>query len=127
MYYITYNPQTNRLIDISNDVPSNVEGTTVLFDEVDLVTQTWSPEILNFVPRTLDRMLTKLKFLERFTISERIYIRTLVDTDPIIDDIMQLIDLAEYVDLDDANTIAGLQYLMSINVINQTRYDEIIR
>ena len=59
--------------------------------------------------------LTKLEFLRRFTAEERIAIRA--STNPIIVDFMELLNLAENVRLDDADTIAGVNYLESIALL----------
>jgi hypothetical protein len=56
--------------------------------------------------------LTKLQFLERFTAQQRIAIRAARTSDPVIDDALQLLDLAENVQTDRADTQAWVQYLV---------------
>ncbi len=68
--------------------------------------------------------LTKLKFLNRFTMQERIVIRA--STDPIVADIMNLFDAAEYIDTQDVNTIQGIGYLNAIGIISNTRLAEVL-
>lgn len=68
--------------------------------------------------------LTKLQFLRRFTTQERIAIRG--STNPVIVDFMQLLDLALDVRLDDPDTVDGLHYLESLNLIGVGRAAEIL-
>lgn len=68
--------------------------------------------------------LTRVKFQNRFTLQERIAIRASVD--PIVVDILSLLDAAEYVDVDDAQTQQGIQYLAMIGLIVPARIGEIL-
>lgn len=68
--------------------------------------------------------LTKLKFLNRFTMQERIAIRS--STDPIVNDIMNLFDAAEYISISDINTIQGIGYLSMAGILSTNRVAEIL-
>lgn len=68
--------------------------------------------------------LTKLRFLNRFTMQERIAIRA--STDPIVNDIMQLFDAAEYISTTDSNTIQGIGYLNAVGVLSNPRMAEVL-
>lgn len=68
-------------------------------------------------------MITKLAFLNRFTLTERMAIRS--STDPIVADIMNLLEIAEYVNLTDPNTTQGVGYLAMVGVIAPNRVTEI--
>ena len=72
------------------------------------------PEIITPTPEPV-LIISKLEFLRRFTAEERIAIRA--STNPIIVDFMELLNLAENVRLDDADTIAGVNYLESIALL----------
>ncbi|MBP8282825.1 MAG: hypothetical protein KAX46_02760 [Chromatiaceae bacterium] len=53
--------------------------------------------------------LTQLAFLRRFTAAERIAIRA--STDAVVQDFLHLLGLAQDVRVDDADTVAGVNYL----------------
>ena len=61
--------------------------------------------------------ITKRAFLDRFTQAQRIAIRTARDSDPIVGDAMYMLDLADDVDLTNADTIAFVGYLAQANLI----------
>lgn len=61
--------------------------------------------------------LTRLEFLRRFTAAQRIAIRTAAQTNPIIADALQLLDLAQEVRLDDPDTLALAGYLVAVGLI----------
>ena len=67
--------------------------------------------------------LTQLAFLRRFTAQERIAIRS--SSDPVIIDFLHLVNLAQDVNLDDLDTVAGLAYLEAQQLIAQGRAAEI--
>jgi hypothetical protein len=68
--------------------------------------------------------LTKLQFLRRFSQAERIAIRDSMN--PIIVDFLKMLDLAQDVRLDDPDTIAGVGYLESLELIAAGRAAEIL-
>ena len=61
--------------------------------------------------------LSKLEFLRRFTAEERIAIRTRGKTNPIIEDFLAMLDLAESINIADLDTINAVHYLRSLNDI----------
>ena len=68
--------------------------------------------------------LTKLKFLNRFTMQERIAIRS--SADPIVLDIMNLFDAAEYISTQDTDTVQGIGYLAVVGILTNSRVAEIL-
>lgn len=104
-------------LNIPNISISEVDGTIP-----DLNTNTWNSELGEFVERT-DKV-TKLKFLSRFTLQERIAIRASID--PVVVDIMSLMEAAEYVSLVDPNTIQGIQYLALVGLLTSIRVQEVL-
>jgi len=60
------------------------------------------------------RLITVRAFLNRFTVTERITLRTVAETDPLINDMLEDLKLAAYVDLDDAGILPGLYYLAQL-------------
>lgn len=75
-----------------------------------------------FFPMT--RKLSALAFKQRMTGPERIAIRTAAATNPIIADFLDLLDTAGaggLIELDHADTIAGLGYLVSESLLTSQR------
>lgn len=69
--------------------------------------------------------LTRLDFLNRFTIEERITIRS--SSNPVVFDIMNLLEAAEFIDVKNPSTIQGVSYLVSIQLLTPTRAQEILK
>lgn len=68
--------------------------------------------------------LTQLNFLRRFTSQERITAKA--SNDPIIEDFMYLLTLAQDIRLDDQDTIAGVNYLEQQGILAEGRAAEIL-
>jgi hypothetical protein len=68
--------------------------------------------------------LTQLAFLRRFTAPERIGIRA--STDPIIQDFLQLVALAQDIQTSDPDTQMGIGYLAQQGLIAPERVAEIL-
>lgn len=123
-YYILYT-QEAELVGVTINPPVALPGVSIkqVNEPVpDLNKSSWDPNSLSFVHTTAQ--LTRLEFLTRFTASERIAIRA--STDPIVVDFMELLNLASYVDVGDQNTIDGVNYLASQNLIAASRVAEIL-
>lgn len=69
-------------------------------------------------------ILSKLEFLKRFTPQERIAIKT--SADPIVQDLWELVSLAEYVATNDPVTIQGLGYLESVGLLAVGRKEVVL-
>lgn len=69
------------------------------------------------------RRITKRSFMRRFTLAERIAIRT--STDSIVIDLHEDLKMASNVDLDIPELTAGLQYLVSQNILTADRAAEL--
>lgn len=100
------------------DYCASIVGGTARLLADDEIVEFPQPEI----PREVQ--LTKLQFLRRFTASERVAIRA--SSNPIIIDFMSLLDLALDVRLDDPDTIAGVNYLETLELIGAGRAAEIL-
>ena len=126
IYYILHNNQ-GELIGVSNtELPK-----TLLFDVSiiqlddkipDLNKVIWNPDILQF--ENAITQLTKLEFMSRFTTTERISIQN--STDPIIQDALRLLNLAEFIDVTDQRTIDAVNYFVYVGLLSQSRIDEIL-
>ena len=123
-YYILYT-QELELVGVTINSPVALPGVSIKqVDEPvpDLNKSAWDPDTLSFVHITTQ--LTRLEFLTRFMASERIAIRA--STDPNVIDFMELLNLATYIDVGDQNTIDGVNYLASQNLIAANRVSEIL-
>ena len=124
-YYVLTRDGTPISIEFESPYP--VTDPTIsahTFDEQfpDLNTSTWNPLTDRYDPT--GNSLTKLMFLTRFTIQERIAIRT--STDPIVNDVMSLFDAASYISVSDANTVQGIQYFVTVGLLTAERAQEIL-
>lgn len=88
----------------------------------DLNTHTWNPTTETFVLAASH--VTKLGFLNRFTMEERIAIRS--SANPIVVDIMNLLEVAENISLVDPTTVNAIGYLAYVGLIAPTRIQEIL-
>lgn len=60
------------------------------------------------------RLITVRAFLNRFELMERITLRTLAESDPLVNDMLEDLKLASYVNLDDPGILPGLYYLAQL-------------
>lgn len=88
----------------------------------DLNSQVWNAETEQF-EQSAD-ILTRREFLLKFSLAERIAIRA--STDPVVLDIMNMLDLASYVKLTDVSTQQSVGYLASVGLILPGRVQEIL-
>ncbi len=88
----------------------------------DLNFNSWNSELEQFVPTS--GIYTRREFLLKFTLPERIAIRA--SQDPVVVDIMNMLDLASYVSIADPATQQSVGYLASIGLINNNRIAEIL-
>lgn len=73
---------------------------------------------------TTTTVMSKLSFIQKFTQAERITIRA--STDPVIIDFMELLSMAQEIDLEYPDTIAGLNYMETIGLLGAGRAAEIL-
>lgn len=73
-----------------------------------------------------DRRVTKLAFKNRMTQAERIAVRVASASDAIIYDFMDLVSDAQFIDLDRADTQAGVNYLEAQGHLAVGRASEIL-
>lgn len=132
-YFVIYNPELgNALVGVSDSFESVPNGLVMEQHDGDIPNLNewyWHPGSLTFLkhPSVVNKNgLTKLEFLRRFTQMERISIREFAKTDMLIDDFMQLLDIAEFIDIKDIDTSNALQYLAYKTIINPNRIGEIL-
>lgn len=88
----------------------------------DLNTHDWHSDTGTFVRKTTT--MTKLSFLNRFTLEERIAARS--SADPVVVDILKMLDLAEIVDLNYPPTIQSINYMVSVGILTEQRAQEVL-
>jgi len=69
--------------------------------------------------------ITKLTFLKRLTVQERISCKALAKTDPVVEDFFAMLDMAQDVVLGNSDLIMGLSYLESVGGLASGRALEI--
>ena len=73
-----------------------------------------------------DGTLSILEYLRKFTAEERISIRIAAKTNPILEDYVALLELAEEVRLDDPDIIAAVTMLEQVGLLSQGRAAEVL-
>ena len=72
------------------------------------------------------RTLTKLEYLRRFTVDERVAIRAAAEQNAVLADYLQLMELAQDINTGDADTIAAVTLLEQAGLIAAGRAQEIL-
>ena len=72
------------------------------------------------------RLITKLEYLRRFTTAERVAIRAAAAANPVLEDYLKLMELAQEINLDDADTVAAVQMLEQSGLIASGRATEVL-
>lgn len=78
-------------------------------------------------PAVPTRVITKLAFMNRFTMEELAAIYTAAKTEVMVEVFLDKLKLAEYVDVTDPQTIAGLQALAASGLLTEARVQEILQ
>ena len=112
----------NVIVGDPADFPdlTDVTGTSTAPGHIDNGDGTFSP------PASQPPSWSSLDFLRRFTQPERVTVRTAAKQDAVIEDFLALVNKADTVHSDDADVIAGMQYLVDQGHITATRRDEIL-
>jgi hypothetical protein len=76
--------------------------------------------------RVSPKRITRLEFLQRFTPEERVAIRTAAKESVLLEDYLELVALATFIDVTRADTIAGVQQLELLGLIGVGRAGEIL-
>lgn len=71
--------------------------------------------------------LTKLAFMNRFTLDELAAIYTAAKTEVMVEVFLDKFKLAEHVDVTDAHTVAGLQTLAANGLLTAARVQELLQ
>jgi hypothetical protein len=73
------------------------------------------------------RVITKLAFMNRFTMEELAAIYTAAKTEVMVEVFLDKLKIAEEVNLADAQTIGGLQALAAIGLLTEARVQEVLQ
>ena len=128
-YYLRYNQVTNNLLDISYSEMTPIEGTVIEIrngDIPDFTKVEWNTATLDFYNKVEIRNISKVDFLNRFSVTERANIRLRAKEDPFVEDFLEMLKVAEYINLDDRNVTAALGYLVYIALLTEQRTIEIL-
>ena len=98
-----------------------------LANEEDAEKETARREELVAKKAAVSKQLTRLEFLNRFTVEERVALRVKEQNDPIVADLFDMIRVAEYVDTKNQSTIDGISYLAAKDYITPERAVEILK
>lgn len=79
------------------------------------------PQAGDIAPVPVSRILTKLEYLRRFTMEERIAVRQAAESSPMLADYLAMMELAEEIDTGDADTIGAVNMLEQVGLIGAGR------
>ncbi len=71
-------------------------------------------------------ILTRLEFMQRFTLQERKDIRTAAKSNKDVEDMMQMLEIASFIDVNRADTIAMVNALESAGLLVSGRAAQIL-
>ena len=91
---------------------------------VDYAHTEWTPDAPVVAP--INIKLTKLEYLRRFTVEERVAIRGAATQNPVLADYLQLMELAQEINTGDADTVAAVTMLEQVGLIAAGRAQEIL-
>lgn len=123
------NPKANAYLPlIETPQPAYDPATQALVRTYDVgltsVTLIWS--IRPLTPDELRKVWTSYEFLERFTSQERRLIWSRAKSNDDVADFLMLCQAAQEIVSDDPNTIAGMNLLVSLNIISAARRAQIL-
>lgn len=127
MYYVITKDDILQAITLVNpyEVFKTSEGysiSTFTGAFPDLNTHKWDGDETKFVRKS--SIMSKLSFLNRFTLEERVAARA--SSDPKMSDFLQMLEMAEVVDLQYPYTIESVNYMVQLGVISSVRAQEVL-
>lgn len=125
MIYCIYNPETNELLGVTQEMPEGKSFATLGREMPDFAKEAWNPATLSFFTKP-DVGLSKLEYLRRFTPEERVKIRGAAANDPVLADYLALLELAQDIRLTDPGTVSAVSRLEQSGLIAAGRAAEIL-
>ena len=123
-YYALYSEDLS-LVGVTTEGVVGINGISVVDFEGEVPNLNkvrWSKDSLSLVPSTTKH--TTFEFMTRFTSEERIAIRN--SNDDKVKDFIFMIELADTVYTDDHAIVDSIDYLVSVDLLTQTRATEIL-
>ncbi len=121
-YVVTNKSDQSEVYRYAADAPIAWSG--MEFDTHDHAAESTGDSVTDVIPTSYT--WTKLEYLRRFTQDERIAIRTAAKTSAVLEDYLQLLELASEVKSDDPDIVAALTMLEAGGLIGSGRAQEII-
>ena len=118
-YIVTRKADGAEVYRYQSDAP--VEWAGMAFATHDHTEQAEQP-VLPSGPRTM----TKLEYLRRFAVEERVAIRAAATQNAVLADYLQLMELAQDINTGDADTIAAVTMLEQAGLIAAGRANEVL-
>lgn len=95
---------------------------------------TWDHDTRTFVRTIIEKPIlepvpkqfTQLEYQSLYTIDELVAIEVAAETNPVLRVLQRMQQSATYISLEDLRTIQGMQLLVSLSLLTQERYDEIL-
>lgn len=129
-WYAFIHLPTNIVVGVKEFTTApNANPNLVELQEDELVDKGWiysENEIPRFKEPVRFLSWTAYQFLLRFTAEERAAFRAASLTDPNVADFQQLAQAAQEVISNDPMTVAGMDYLVSVNLLTEQRKNEIL-
>lgn len=72
------------------------------------------------------RRISRIAFLQRIATAKRIAIRTAAKTDPVIEDFLDLLGATDLIELEHADTLGGVQYLVAQGLLTQGEAEALV-
>lgn len=138
MYSILYNTATGAFLALTDravdPLPAGYAAKSVGTDKPDLDKYQWDPASLGLVPRTPQRIVSKLVFITRFTDTERrdlfgfsLYATAKTEAQRMrVAAFVWYLTFLDMVNLDDTSITAGMSYLETVAVLAPGRAAQIL-
>lgn len=132
MIYAIYQAEDGKLVGTTTDrallAPAYIimmRGHAVIERPDEEAGGVWNPATLQFDPRPAGA-LTPFQFKSRLTAQERIAIRAAAASDPVVADFLDMLGSASEVLTGDPQTIAGVDYMVSVGLLTAERAAEVL-
>lgn len=137
MYAILYNTATGAFLALTDNhvdpLPTGYSAKSIGAIKPDLDAYAWDPSTLGLVPRTPQRLISKVVFIQRFTNAERIaFFSFYLDSTKGEAQRKNVFALEQYlvyldvINLDDASIVSGMQYLETVGILAAGRAAQIL-
>jgi len=128
-YYVLANQFDGQLVQVSTELIEAGSGQLILCREGNIPDMSkfyWHGGSLAFIEKNTSRWMSKIKFLSRFTLSEKVLIYELAKTDTTVEVWLDSFRLAEEICLNDPNLREALPLFEFAGILLQGRAAEIL-